>query len=360
MPFSRELRFLLRVGLATAVVVAAKVAVHFLSWEVISLNALFTGIIAANVFLMGFLLSGVLSDYKESEKLPGELSACLENMATETEGIGLARPDIDSGPTLRRISQIGEDINSYLHKKLDMAGLLESVNDLTVQFAGLEPSTQGTWISRLKAEQSNLRRTLIRINTIRETNFVSTGYLLADVITILLCFGLVLTTLDPFYESLLFSGVIAYLMVFLLMLIRDLDNPFGYYEGASSADVSLQPLTDTIGRLAELAGKPRVVKARVAAATPPPAAVPKAAPTEAPAMPRGRVPPGDVFRLRDLKEDPARVIRHADQTGRPVLLTSRGRGIAVVQALSESDRAPDEREHNPASSNGRSNRKPSL
>jgi prevent-host-death family protein len=360
MPFSRELRFLLRVGLATAVVVAAKVVVHLLSWEVISLNALFTGIIAANVFLMGFLLSGVLSDYKESEKLPGELSACLENMATETEGIGLARPDIDSGPTLRRISQIGEDINSYLHKKLDMAGLLESVNDLTVQFAGLEPSTQGTWISRLKAEQSNLRRTLIRINTIRETNFVSTGYLLADVITILLCFGLVLTTLDPFYESLLFSGVIAYLMVFLLMLIRDLDNPFGYYEGASRADVSLQPLTDTIGRLAELAGKPRVVKARVAAATPPPAAVPKAAPTEAPAMPRGLVPPGDVFRLRDLKEDPARVIRHADQTGRPVLLTSRGRGIAVVQALSESDRAPDEREHNPASSNGRSNRKPSL
>jgi prevent-host-death family protein len=356
MPFNRELRFLLRVGLATAVVVAAKVAVHFLSWEVISLNALFTGIIAANVFLMGFLLSGVLSDYKESEKLPGELSACLENMATETEGIGLARPDIDSGPTLRRISQIGEDINSYLHKKLDMAGLLESVNDLTVQFAGLDPSTQGTWISRLKAEQSNLRRTLIRINTIRETNFVSTGYLLADVITILLCFGLVLTTLDPFYESLLFSGVIAYLMVFLLMLIRDLDNPFGYYEGASSADVSLQPLNDTIGRLSDLAGKPRVVKARAASATPPPTA----ARTDAPAMSRGFVPPGDVFRLRDLKEDPARVIRHADQTGRPVLLTSRGRGIAVVQALSESDRLPEEREPTPASSNGRSNRKPSL
>ena len=356
MPFSRELRFLLRVGLATAVVVAAKVAVHFLSWEVISLNALFTGIIAANVFLMGFLLSGVLSDYKESEKLPGELSACLENMATETEGIGLARPDIDSGPTLRRISQIGEDINSYLHKKLDMAGLLESVNDLTVQFAGLDPSTQGTWISRLKAEQSNLRRTLIRINTIRETNFVSTGYLLADVITILLCFGLVLTTLDPFYESLLFSGVIAYLMVFLLMLIRDLDNPFGYYEGASSADVSLQPLLDTIVRLADLAAKPRVVKARVAAASAPPTA----APTEAPAMLRGLVPPGDVFRLRDLKEDPARVIRHADQTGRPVLLTSRGRGIAVVQALSESGLAPEEREPTPASSNGHSNRKPPL
>jgi prevent-host-death family protein len=145
-------------------------------------------------------------------------------------------------------------------------------------------------------------------------------------------------------------------MVFLLMLIRDLDNPFGYYEGASSADVSLQPLLDTIGRLADLAAKPRVVKARVAAASAPPTA----APTEAPAMLRGLVPPGDVFRLRDLKEDPARVIRHADQTGRPVLLTSRGRGIAVVQALSESGLAPEEREPTPASSNGHSNRKPPL
>ena len=250
MKISREFRFLLRVGAVVAVVVAAKILAHQLAWEVMSLNALFTGIIAANVFLMGFLLSGVLSDYKESEKLPGELSACLENMAQEVRGIGLAKPQIDVAPSLGRVSQLSDDILSYFHKKLDISGLLESLNDLTVQFAGLDPSTQGTWVARLKQEQSNLRRTLIRIHTIRETNFVSTGYLLADVITILLCIGLVLTTLDPFYESLVFAAVIAYLMVFLLMLIRDLDNPFGYYEGASSADVSLQPMLDTAARLA--------------------------------------------------------------------------------------------------------------
>ena len=272
MSISRELRFLLRVGLATAVVVATKLIAHAVSWEPISLNALFTGIIAANVFLMGFLLSGVLSDYKESEKLPGELSACLENIAQEVLGVGLARPDIDVGPCLGRVAQLSDDILAYFNKKLDLSGLLAGLNDLTVQFAGLEPSTQGTWVARLKQEQSNLRRTLIRIHTIRETNFVSTGYLLADVITILLCIGLVLTSLDPFYESLLFAGVIAYLMIFLLMLIRDLDNPFGYYEGASNADVSLQPLLDTAGRLAEIVGEHAA--AMVPAAAPAPAGRP--------------------------------------------------------------------------------------
>ncbi|HEX7591618.1 MAG TPA: hypothetical protein VF375_06660, partial [Candidatus Limnocylindrales bacterium] len=273
MKIPNELRFLIRVGVVVALVVFAKVAVHYLGWEVIQLNALFTGIIAANVFLMGFLLSGVLSDYKESERLPGELSACLENMATEVVGIGITKPDADIRPALSRISKLANDIHGYFYKKVDIADLLEGVNGLTAQFESMQPMTQGTFIARLKQEQSTLRRTLIRINIIRETNFVSTGYLLADMITILLCVGLVLTSVDPFYESLFFAGVISYLMIFLLMLIRDLDNPFGYYESGSSADVTLQPLDDTVGRLAKLAetvAGPRVVAAAVQAAQPAP------------------------------------------------------------------------------------------
>jgi hypothetical protein len=249
---SNEVRFLVRVGFVTALVVVAKVLVHAIGGEVISLNALFTGIIAANVFLMGFLLSGVLSDYKESERLPGELSACLENMAQEVLGIGITKPDAGTGACLTWLSRLTDDTVGYFYKKVDIADLLESVNGLTPQFEALQPATQGTFIARLKQEQSNLRRTLIRINTIRETSFVSTGYLLADLITFLLCVGLVLTSVDPFYESLFFAGIISYLMIFLLMLIRDLDNPFGYYEASSSADVTLQPLQDTAARLARL------------------------------------------------------------------------------------------------------------
>jgi hypothetical protein len=132
--------------------------------------------------------------------------------------------------------------------------LLEHVNALTPRFAEMEPWTQATLLARLKQEQGNLRRTLIRIHTIRETSFISSGYLLADIITIFLCLGLILARIEPFFESLFFVGVISYLMIFLLMLIRDLDNPFGYYERYSGADVSLKPLEDTTRRLARIAG----------------------------------------------------------------------------------------------------------
>jgi hypothetical protein len=244
---------LLRVSAVVVIVVCVKIFVHFLGWEALSINPLFSGIVAANVFLMGFLLSGVLSDFKESERLPGEVSACIENLAQEVRGIRMAKPEANVGSCLILLSQLSQDILSWFHKKHRTEELLEHLNNLTPQFAAMEQWTQAALVARLKQEQSNLRRTLIRIHTIRETSFISSGYLLADLITIFLCIGLILAKIEPFYESLFFVGVISYFMIFLLMLIRDLDNPFGYYERTSGEDVSLQPLEAVVARLAQIA-----------------------------------------------------------------------------------------------------------
>jgi uncharacterized membrane protein len=253
MTINNQYRLLLRASAIVLFVICAKLFVHYLGWEVLSINPLFSGIVAANVFLMGFLLSGVLSDFKESERLPGELSACIENLAQEVCGIRMAKREANIGPCLIRLSILSQDILSWFHKKHRTSDLLEHLNALTPEFAAMEQWTQGTLVARLKQEQSNLRRTIIRIHTIRETSFVSAGYLLSDIITALLCIGLVLAKIEPFYESLFFVSVISYLMIFLLILIRDLDNPFGYYERYSGADVSLKPLEDAAHRLAQIA-----------------------------------------------------------------------------------------------------------
>jgi hypothetical protein len=249
MTVSRRYLLLLRAISAVALVVAGKLLAHLLGWEVISVNPLFSGIVAANVFLMGFLLSGVLSDYKESERLPGELAAALENLAQEVRGIRYARPEAAVVPCLTQLSEFAAGLLAWFHKRQRTHALMEQLNNLTPQFALMEQWTQATLVARLKQEQSNLRRTVIRIHTIRETSFVSSGYLLADMITLLLCGGLIFVKIEPFYESLFFVGVISCVMIFLLMLIRDLDNPFGYYEAASGEDVSLKPLEDAARRL---------------------------------------------------------------------------------------------------------------
>lgn len=45
--------------------------------------------------------------------------------------------------------------------------------------------------------------------------------------------------------------------MFLILLIHDLDNPFGYYEAGSSEDVSLKPLEDFVARLDRRLNEPR-------------------------------------------------------------------------------------------------------
>ena len=51
----------------------------------------------------------------------------------------------------------------------------------------------------------------------------------------------------------------------------------------------------------------------------------------------------DVIPLTDLKVNPGRVVKHAAEARRPVLVTSRGRGVAVVQAVSDFEQAEEER-----------------
>ncbi|MCD1632055.1 type II toxin-antitoxin system Phd/YefM family antitoxin [Marinobacter shengliensis] len=50
----------------------------------------------------------------------------------------------------------------------------------------------------------------------------------------------------------------------------------------------------------------------------------------------------DVIPLSDLKINPGKVVGRAQDTHRPILLTSRGRGIAVVQGLDDYERTAEE------------------
>jgi len=51
----------------------------------------------------------------------------------------------------------------------------------------------------------------------------------------------------------------------------------------------------------------------------------------------------DVIPLTDMKVNPGRIVKHAAEVHRPILLTSRGRGVAVVQSVSDYEKAEEER-----------------
>jgi hypothetical protein len=225
-------------------VIGLKLGAHWLGWEVLDVTPLFSGIVAANVFLMGFLLSGVLSDFKESERLPGELATTLAAFTDEALCVHQRSKSPVGLELLVFVAGLSGSINAWFFKRERTRELMEKVTDLNRFFLALEPLTQANYIVRLKQEQQNLRRILTRIHTIRETSFISSGYLIAELTSTFLALGLVFADIDPFYESLFVVGVIVFLLAYLILLIRDLDNPFGYYEAVTTEDVSLKPLED--------------------------------------------------------------------------------------------------------------------
>jgi hypothetical protein len=251
MRIRHSLRLIANVLPYVALVVGVKLIAHLLGYELITLNAIFSALIGANVFLLGFLISGVLSDYKESERLPGEIACGLLTIADEINFVGAKSVDpVFVADRLRAIRSLGETIQRWLMRTSRTAEVMGAIDDLSNQFAQLERHTAANYVARLKQEQNNLRKLVTRIHTIRETDFVFSGYFIASTSTILLIAGMVFVKIEPFYESMFFVGLVTYLLLFLLRLIRDLDNPFGQYDASSYEDVSTKPIDDAVARIA--------------------------------------------------------------------------------------------------------------
>lgn len=226
------------------VIFTVKLVLHQLGWEVLSVSPLLTSLIAATVFLLGFLISGTLGDYKESERLPGEMAASIETIADECEILLTQKKTKVAERCLKHLELMTDTLLSWFEKKEKSVKVLETIKGLNGFFSEFEAVTQANFISRLKQEQNLFRRQFIRIHTIRETDFVSAGYTVAEVTTSLLIMAFTLTRVEPFYESLFLLSIVSFLLIYMLFLIKDLDNPFDHYDKNISSRVSLKPLQD--------------------------------------------------------------------------------------------------------------------
>ena len=233
-------------------VVGLKWALHSLGKEFLSMNMLFSGLLAATVFLLGFMISGVLADYKESEKLPGEIASSLEAIWDELDLRASTHPE-PGREALRHLHLLSHRILDWFHQRLGFTEVLEALRGLNTHFHALESAgVPPPYLARLKGEQGALRRALTRVRVVRETSFIGSGYAVADLTATLLLAGFILAKIEPFTESLFFVGVISFMLIYLLALIRDIDDPFEYNPDGSSGggdEISLFPIQEVEARL---------------------------------------------------------------------------------------------------------------
>jgi hypothetical protein len=196
-----------------------KVAVHFCNLERISINPLFSAMVASTIFLLGFLLSGVLTDFKESEKIPAELATSLQTLNLEIQAIQAYHPEAQIAAALSVVTGLGQSLDASTLK-----GRL--MQDLAVILAKIH-----------------------RVQSIRDTSFVPLVYWMADIAAALLFAGLMMARANNLYESVFFLAVISFVVLILLRLINDIDNPFGLSDINSAENVSIKLLEKAVGHL---------------------------------------------------------------------------------------------------------------
>jgi len=239
------------------VVLAVKLLVELTDSHLFQLSPLLAGAIGAEVFILGFLLNGTAGDFKEAEKLPGEVAASLETIADECVITHEEFKLPEASTALRQLIEISRSVRQWLIHDRGIDDVLADIRALNGPYRVFAPVIQAGFTTRLKTEQSAIRKTVLRMDTMRRTSYVAAGYLIAEVTALLLMFVLVVTELGEegheFTEvvtQLVLVGLISYLLIYLVRLIRDLDNPFEYKDGKpGAADVNLEVLERNEDRL---------------------------------------------------------------------------------------------------------------
>lgn len=218
------------------------------------LNVLFTAL----VFIMGFILAGTITDFKEAERIPGELACQLEIMEdwfVEASIIAARTEDYpSSGPAqlelLEAVRDATRDTIGWL-KSPDKRSqdIFPAVKRIDEQIKRLEQGGLDKITVRMFGDMNQIRRGVTRAYTIARTEFMSAAYVLFE---FFLAFIFLLLLICQFRSPVTSAVVTSFLSLtywYLYRLIRDIDNPFDY--GKGHTEVSLQPLERYLVRLEE-------------------------------------------------------------------------------------------------------------
>lgn len=223
-----------------------KVGIHVLDWEVIpkELSSFFPSILTGIVFLLGFLLAGVVSDYKESEKIPNEIAGSLFALWQEAEYLKVAAGIKSAESMMQKLRQFIPTLKSdfFIAENDNLSKLLNSISEDIIEMGkeGAAPN----YILRMKAEVASIKKTVNRISVIKNTDFVPAVFICIKVIAIVFLGVYCLLKVEPWWGDLILVGIFTFVIFSILFLIKDMDDPFEY-DGSGelkSGEISLAVL----------------------------------------------------------------------------------------------------------------------
>lgn len=225
----------------------AKYTFHQLGWEPFEQSSLHNGVVSGAFFVIGFLLSATIADYKESERIPSEFSSILENMYEDAKASHAVYSKFNLDRFRKQLVQVGTDFKKDVRNKSHTARhKVHALNESFIEMekAGVPPN----YIVKLKQQQAQLMRSLFRVNYIQNIRLIPSATILARTIVIFSIALLLLTQVNPFVGGLSITIIITYIFVYMLLLIEVISTPF-HAAGKTQDDVSLFLVSEATSHL---------------------------------------------------------------------------------------------------------------
>ncbi len=252
MSLVKRFHLLFRVLPVVAALALLKAGVHALGYEFMPLDGLVPSLIAGAIFLIGFLLSQVLGDYREAEQMPAQIRTALEAIHDDVLSFSLSQPGVDMTAVRTALAGIVEAFDEGLgvsgaHSNL--APAVTRIDELSPLFMQLQQlGLSERFVVRLKGEQDALRRAIFRVAYIQKMEFVPSVHVLVQTLVLASLFVLLFLKTTGAWESMLIFVFVGYMFVYSLVLIGHLDQPFREGEG-SVDDVSLFQLREFLTKM---------------------------------------------------------------------------------------------------------------
>jgi hypothetical protein len=252
MSLFKRFRLVLMVLPVVVVIALIKLAIHLFNLEFLSLEGLFPSIVAGAIFLIGFLLSHTLSDYKEAERIVGDMRVALETLYADISAFGQSKPDFDF-PAIRAF--VTEFIDAFEHglsqehAHAALGAAITKADDLLAMFVALENAGMSDrYVVRLRGAHDVLRRSLYRVAYMQRMQFVPSVHVMVQSLVFASLVLMLFLKTTAVVEGALIIGFVAYMLVYAIILIEQLEKPFRTGEGTVD-DVSIFLLRDFEAKL---------------------------------------------------------------------------------------------------------------
>lgn len=217
--------------------VLLKLWLHKIDFEPIELTSLHNGVISSIVFVLGFILSATIADYKESEKIPAEFASTIQDIYDDAEAIHENYNNFSLKKLHKSLISIAKSFRTGVRKNRIKAR--EEIGNLHKIFSEMEKAgVPPNFIVKLKQQQALLLKSLYRVNYIQRIMFIPSAYFFVRALIVIVIGLLLLTNIDPFYGGMVILGAISFILIYMILLIRKISVPF-QDRGETTDDVSL-------------------------------------------------------------------------------------------------------------------------